>query len=70
MEYLKGGPLSEVIERTYSSGKCIKPINSSKIVKAILEAVAYIHSYDAAHRDLKPGYFIINIRKYNVWECE
>jgi len=55
MEYLSGGSLMELIERVYRGRERIEKINVSKIVKAILKAVAYLHSHEIAHRDLKPG---------------
>ena len=55
MEYLEGGSLMDTIKRGHSSGSSILTCDCSKIVKEILEAVAYLHSLDTAHRDLKPG---------------
>ena len=64
MEYLCGGSLRELINRTYDNGakkpagpegNKIRPIDASRIIKGVLEAVAYLHGFDIAHRDLKPG---------------
>jgi len=33
----------------------MKAKDASEIIKAILKAVAYLHTFDTAHRDLKPG---------------
>jgi len=55
MEYLSGGSLSGIIEKLRESGKKLKDIDASKIVKKILEAVKYLHDLKTVHRDLKPG---------------
>lgn len=55
MEYLDGGSLRELIKNMYKKGNRILPSVASQIIKLILEAVAYLHSLDTAHRDLKPG---------------
>ena len=55
MEYLGGGSLMDIIGRIRNSGFSIPTRDCSRILKEILEAVAYLHSLDTAHRDLKPG---------------
>eukprot|EP00826_Nyctotherus_ovalis_P022687 TRINITY_DN1753_c0_g1_i15.p2 TRINITY_DN1753_c0_g1~~TRINITY_DN1753_c0_g1_i15.p2 ORF type:complete len:124 (-),score=20.08 TRINITY_DN1753_c0_g1_i15:1275-1646(-) len=55
MEYLSGGSLKDLIEKTYSVGRYIKTVDASTIVRQILEAVAYLHDFNVVHRDLKPG---------------
>lgn len=55
MEYLNGGSVEDLIKASKKAGKKIDSATGSRIIKFILEAVAYIHSYDTAHRDLKPG---------------
>jgi serine/threonine protein kinase len=68
MEYLSGGALSDIIENLHESGKKLKDIDASKMVKEILEAVEYLHELNTVHRDLKPGNLIINLqRKHYAW---
>ena len=55
MEYLSGGSLMDLIEKAYCTEKRIRSIEGSKIIKAVLEAVDYLHSHEIVHRDLKPG---------------
>jgi len=68
MEYLSGGSLNDFIKKVYGAGKFIKTIDASVILRQILEAVAYLHEFDIAHRDLKPGINLISIyREHNVF---
>ena len=61
MEYLNGGSLDDLIQRMKKEGNRIKSEDASKIIKKILEAIKYIHSFNMAHRDLKPGnYYVYN----------
>lgn len=55
MEYLSGGALSDIIEKLHESGKKLKDIDASRMVKEILGAVDYLHGLGTVHRDLKPG---------------
>ena len=55
MEYMKGGSLRQLIIKRYKRKSKIEQVEASKIVRAILEAVVYLHSNGMAHRDLKPG---------------
>ena len=59
MEYLGGGSLKDLIRKMKESGIKMKSIDASKIIKKILEAVNYLHSYNIVHRDLKPGKYLI-----------
>lgn len=43
-----------------SKGNKLKDHEASKIIKGVLEAVSYLHKYDIAHRDIKPGNKHIN----------
>ena len=66
MEYLSGGSLSDLIKKTHESGAKLKDIDASRIIKGILEAVAYLHGFDIAHRDLKPGkHFLFHYPYFN-----
>ena len=50
-------------------GQRLRERDASEIVKGILEAVAYLHALDIAHRDLKPGRLSLrNCRKRHVRE--
>lgn len=61
MEHLSGGSLMDLVERVYGAEGRVKTIDASRIVKAILEAVAYLHSHEIAHRDLKPGKHLLTL---------
>lgn len=63
MEYLSGGALSDIIEKLHESEKKLRDIDASKMVKEILEAVAYLHDLNTVHRDLKPGNLPNNRRR-------
>jgi len=63
MEYLNGGSVEDLIKANDQAGKKMDPIDASTIIKLILEAVDYIHSYDIAHRDLKPGNYKMSIKE-------
>lgn len=53
-------------------GGKLKEFDASRIVKGVLEAVAYLHDFDIAHRDLKPGYWHRTIlrRQHHVRKAE
>lgn len=57
MELMKGGQLTELIEERKKSRKSFTDEEAAKIMRCILQAVAYIHSKGIVHRDLKPGNF-------------
>jgi serine/threonine protein kinase len=67
MEYLSGGSLKDFIRKVYDTERFVKAIDASAIIKQILEAVAYLHEFDIAHRGLKPSTILAPThRKYNV----
>ena len=51
MENLEGGDLFTFLEKR---GFKMPESSSSKIIKSLLEALSYLHSYGIVHRDLKP----------------
>jgi len=55
MELMKGGQLTELIKDKKSNSMKFTDEEASKIMRSILQAVAYIHSKGIVHRDLKPG---------------
>lgn len=65
-ELLIGGSLIKLINHNIEKGRKFKDNEASLIIKGILNAVAYLHSYDIAHRDIKPGNYIIHIFAYFI----
>jgi serine/threonine protein kinase len=55
MEYLSGGSLTNMLKKISETNGKMRDKDASEIIKSILEAVAYLHNLDTAHRDLKPG---------------
>lgn len=55
MEYLRGGSLKDLMCRLKEAKASLKTVHASRIIRKVLEAVAYLHSFDIVHRDLKPG---------------
>ena len=56
MEYIKGGTLKRLIETKHSFSEneaCI-------IIEKLLSAIAYIHSKNVCHRDVKPENIMMN----------
>jgi len=53
-ERCTGGELfKKIIDSTSGSG-CLQESHAAKIIKALLEAVHYLHSRNVVHRDIKP----------------
>ena len=55
LEYLKGG---ELFEKIRSKGN-YSEADAAKVMKRLLEAVAYCHQKNILHRDLKPENIIL-----------
>lgn len=53
MELLQGGTLQQALER-----KHFQDAEAATILKAVISAVAYLHSKDIIHRDIKPANII------------
>lgn len=58
MEYMAGGSVSDIIRYSFPKGFKNEKIIAT-ILYAILKALAYIHSHDELHRDVKPGNALI-----------
>lgn len=59
MELMRGGQLSELILTKKKQKKDFSDEEASQIIKAIFEAVQYLHNNDIVHRDLKPDNILI-----------
>jgi serine/threonine protein kinase len=55
LEVARGGSLFDLLFRKRRDQELLSDLDCSKIIKSILEGVAYLHSKDILHRDLKPG---------------
>lgn len=58
MEYCKMGDLRNVLNKAENC--CgLGEIDAMKVIRDILSAVKYLHSYNITHRDLKPGNVVL-----------
>jgi serine/threonine protein kinase len=65
MEYIPGGTLKELMEKTWLKKKKFTDSEISTIIRSLLEGIRYLHKYNIIHRDLKPGmYFYGYSRQY------
>jgi serine/threonine protein kinase len=53
-EKYTGGELFESIIENRSTAGCFSEVKAARIIRSLLEAVAYLHSRDLVHRDIKP----------------
>mmetsp|Transcript_8103 Transcript_8103/g.17604 ORF Transcript_8103/g.17604 Transcript_8103/m.17604 type:complete len:445 (+) Transcript_8103:174-1508(+) len=53
-EKYSGGELFDVIGKHTTPKGCLSERRSARIVKSLLEAVAYLHANEIVHRDIKP----------------
>ncbi|KAK0065522.1 aurora kinase C [Biomphalaria pfeifferi] len=65
LEYMKGGSLENFIGDKYDKGEKIEEPYAGKIVKQVLEAVAYLHSLNHFHRDIKSAN-VLMLDEWNV----
>ncbi|KAI8779404.1 aurora kinase C, partial [Biomphalaria glabrata] len=65
LEYMKGGSLETCIGDKYDKGEKIDEPYAGKIVKQVLEAVAYLHSLNHFHRDIKSAN-VLMLDEWNV----
>ena len=56
MDWVRGATLAELIER----GERFDQPRLSRLLHTMLDALEYIHSHDAIHRDISPANIIIN----------
>lgn len=59
MELMRGGQLSQLIMLKKRQGIDFSDEEASQIIKAIFEAVNYLHTNEIVHRDLKPDNILI-----------
>lgn len=66
LEYMAGGELYDVLaERETLSEKL-----SSRVIRSILEALAYLHRHGIVHRDLKPENILCKSKDWNKLEVK
>ena len=56
MEFIPGGEMKKLYknEESKDEPKPLSDLQASKVMKSLLEGVAYVHERDVIHRDLKP----------------
>lgn len=59
MDLVRGGQLSDHIDKIKKSGVKYPDSSCASIMKGIISAVSYIHSKGIVHRDLKPENILI-----------
>ena len=59
MELVRDGRLEAIVTERFQQGQKFSDLESSLLIKGILNAVAYIHERDIIHRDLKPQNILI-----------
>ena len=59
MEYVEGGQLKRLFKTKDQKGRIVSDLQASRIMKSLLEGVAYIHEKNIIHRDLKPENILI-----------
>ena len=59
MELVKGGSLEELVESRKKHGPSFTDREVSRLIKAVLSALAHMHAKDTMHRDLKPSNILL-----------
>ena len=59
VDYYQGGSLYDYL---YQKSKKLNERDALKIIKQILEAIAYLHSINIVHRDIKPDNIMLSER--------
>ena len=56
MEHIPGGQMTRVFKLSNANGdqRLLSDLEASRVMKSLLEGVAYVHTRDIVHRDLKP----------------
>ena len=62
MELIPGGQLKRLFKLKDDKGnpKPLSDLEASKVMKSLLNGVAYVHASDIVHRDLKPENILLN----------
>ena len=62
MELILGGQLKRLFKLKDDKGnpKPLTDLEASKVMKSLLNGVAYVHARDIVHRDLKPENILLN----------
>lgn len=59
MELVRGGSLEELVAARLANGARFTDKEVSRLIKAVLSALAHMHAKDTMHRDLKPSNILI-----------
>lgn len=59
LDLVTGGTLADFLRKKFKKNEQLTDWQASRLIKGILEAIAYIHDEGIAHRDLKPGNILI-----------
>ena len=59
MELVRGGSLQELVDSREKDGPRFTDREVSRLIKAVLSALAHMHAKDTMHRDLKPSNILL-----------
>eukprot|EP01082_Thalassiosira_pseudonana_P012658 g11469.t1 g11469 contig5:935359-936664(-) len=63
-KYTGGELFDKIIEKTTKDG-CFSEVKAAKIIKSLLESVAYLHENEIVHRDIKPENILFESKDEN-----